>query len=196
MLPALPAGSDAGVGRATTRPRLTPVHTGRMSTQRSSSLGALSPNAVFAVVLARMVRDRCKSEKRGTTLRTGLQATVPVNERPYVRRGLDALIEHGVLALSGENIGLTRAGLMLLETATNPQSAGAEEESMRALHLALDAEERLVPLRSMDEILTLHGRLEGATQQRAGPSSRRSTLVLLLLLLVVAAAVALYLSRR
>src|SRR5262245_12443979 len=80
------------------------------ATSRSLEMEALTERATFAAVLVTLVRQRCVETGSTRISRTGLQLRVPVHERPAVRRGLDALIEHGILAMVGEDIGLTAQG--------------------------------------------------------------------------------------
>ncbi|RYF68369.1 MAG: hypothetical protein EOO22_17855, partial [Comamonadaceae bacterium] len=68
----------------------------------------LSARETFAGVLAQLVAERCTAVRGGRISRTGLQAAVPVQERPAFRRGIDALIDHGVLAQSGEDLAALR----------------------------------------------------------------------------------------
>ena len=127
----------------------------------------LSKNAVLAGVLLRLVKERCDAQRASSTLRTGLQASVPVHERPYVRRGFDALIDLGLVAASGENIALTRSGLMLFEfTMTGARPAAQDAELANRLLAQVDDEERLSPSASIDELQTLHGRLDGYRERR------------------------------
>ncbi|VWX59294.1 conserved hypothetical protein [Burkholderiales bacterium 8X] len=185
--------SDAAEGLATTGRPVHPSQTAAMSLQNNKD--PVSDNVQFAVVLAGLVRDRCKSEQAKVTLRTGLQASVPVNERPYVRRGLDALIDHGVLTLSGENIGLSRLGQVLLDQAAEtrqPTAANhADTASVQVLREALANDDRLEPARPIQDIMTLPGRLEGYRDRRR-EAARRSPLLLLLLAVLLIAAVWLY----
>ena len=69
---------------------------------------------MVAGVLVSLVHSRLIKGRSSKTLRTGLHASVPVGERASVRRGLVALIDHGVLAMSGEDIGFTFKGRLLL----------------------------------------------------------------------------------
>ncbi|MBU1444256.1 MAG: hypothetical protein KJ832_23580 [Gammaproteobacteria bacterium] len=121
----------------------------------------------FAKVLAGLVSQRCTESRRPKTSRTGLQSLVPVQERPYVRRGLDALIEHGVLATAGEDIGLAPKGVafMAFVAGVEQQSPTVEADVkghgvLQPLLAAIAQDERLAPPKPVDEIRTLPARLE------------------------------------
>ena len=156
---------------------------------------ALSDHETVAGVLMTLVRQRVASSGGGKTSRTGLQASVPVNERPGVRRGLDALVEHGLLVMSGEDIGLTAKGKLFLahvqrargETPTAHEHDDKSPAVLAAVLQAIDAEERLSPQGPIDDLRTLPARLEG---YRADRSSRFSKAKGLLVLGGVAVAVA------
>jgi hypothetical protein len=155
---------------------------------------ALSDHETVAGVLMTLVRQRAASGG-GKTSRTGLQASVPVNERPGVRRGLDALLEHGLLAMSGEDIGVTAKGKLFLahvqrargETPTAHEHDDKSPAVLAAVLQAIDAEERLSPQGPIDDLRTLPARLEG---YRADRPSRFSKAKGLLVVGGVAAAVA------
>ncbi|RYF76229.1 MAG: hypothetical protein EOO22_02665 [Comamonadaceae bacterium] len=126
----------------------------------------LSDSQAFAAVLARLVNQRCAESKAVRVSRTGLQSSVPVNERPYVRRGLDALLDHAALAMHGESIGLTTLGRDFIShvasledrlTASMPLPPSGD---LKKLLAALDDDERLRPTKPLEQILTLPGRLE------------------------------------
>lgn len=123
----------------------------------------LTERETFAGVLALLVHDRCASSGAGKTSRTGLQATVPVDERPSIRRGLDALVEHGLLAVSGEDIGFTAQGKLF---AAYVQNANGERnaknaEALGATLAAIGSDERYAPHRPIEDIRSLPARLEG-----------------------------------
>ncbi|VTU30250.1 hypothetical protein [Variovorax sp. PBL-E5] len=122
----------------------------------------LTERETFAGVLATLVQDRCATSGAARTSRTGLQATVPVDERPSIRRGLNALIEHGVLVMSGEDIGFTAQGKAF---AAYVQNAQGERNPKNAATLAstlsaIDKDERFAPHRPIEDIRTLPARLE------------------------------------
>ena len=127
----------------------------------------LSKNAVFAAVLLRLVKERCDAQRATSTLRTGLQAAVPVQERPYVRRGFDALLDLGLMAANGENIAVTRNGLLLLDLAAPGARPPAQDaEFIARLFAAIDGDERLSPSTSIEDLQTLPGRLDGYRERR------------------------------
>jgi hypothetical protein len=137
---------------------------------------ALTDRQTVAAVLATLVRSRVAASGSSKTSRTGLQASVPVSERPSVRRGIDALIELGVLAMSGEDIGFTTKGKMFLagvqrardEAPTVYEQDDKDPADLAALLAAIDKDERFTPYRSVDEMRTLPARLEGSRSPR-GP---------------------------
>lgn len=136
---------------------------------------ALSDPETVAGVLIMLVRQRSAGAAGGKTSRTGLQASVPVNERPGVRRGLDALLEHGLLAMSGEDIGLTAKGRLFLayvqrargETPTSYEHDDKSPAQLSAILAAIDAEDRLSPQGPIDDVRTLPARLDGYRANRA-----------------------------
>ena len=75
---------------------------------------SLTDREAFASVLTTLVLERCMASRSTETSRIELQESVPGNERSYVRRGLDALVEHGALAMSGDDIGFTHEGSAFL----------------------------------------------------------------------------------
>jgi hypothetical protein len=134
----------------------------------------LTDRQTVAAVLATLVRSRIGSASSSRTSRTGLQASIPVSERPSVRRGIDALIELGVLGMSGEDIGFTTKGKMFLasvqrardETPTVYEQDEKDPANLAALLAAIDKDERFTPYRSVDEMRTLPARLEGSQSPR------------------------------
>ena len=136
---------------------------------------ALSDRETLAGVLLTLVRERSTATGGSKTSRTGLQASVPVGERPGVRRGLDALLEHGLLAMSGEDIGLTAKGKLFLAhvqraRGQSPTAQDTDDKSptvLSAILSAIEADDRLSPQGSMDEVRTLPARLEGYRAARA-----------------------------
>lgn len=155
---------------------------------------ALSEHETVAGVLVMLVRQRSLAPGGGgKTSRTGLQASVPVSERPAVRRGLDALLEHGVLAMSGENIAITPKGKVFLahvqrargETPTSYEQDDSNPALLAAISAAIDVDERLAPQGSIDDVRTLPARLEG---YRANRSPRFSKAMMVIGSLAAAAA--------
>jgi hypothetical protein len=161
---------------------------------------ALTDRATFAGVLAQLVRNRCASGANRTS-RTGLQATVPVSERPAVRRGIEGLIEVGVLAVHGEDIGLTPAGWQFLAHVqrTQGQKPNVERhpEDVAVLQLilgAIEQDQRLEPY-SLDDVRTLPARLENYRSHRGSARFPMSWLAIAFFVLTMAV-VALYIARR
>jgi len=161
---------------------------------------ALTDRATFAGVLAQLVRNRCASGANRTS-RTGLQATIPVSERPAVRRGVEALIEAGVLAIHGEDIGLTPDGSQFLAHVQRAQGRKSDlerhQEDAVALQRVLEAvehDERFEPY-SMEDVRTLPARLENyrSHRTRAGFSMSRWAIAMVVLVLAI---IAIYLARR
>ncbi len=151
----------------------------------ADAIGTLTERESFAAVLGSMVAERCTAAKAPKTSRTGLQSTVPVDERPYVRRGLDALIDIGVLSMTGEYIGVTPQGTSFLAFVTNrhgsPSDAAkdsAAQPDLGSLRKAIAADERLVLPRPIDEIRTLPARLEGYRARRSTGKKGRVLAVL------------------
>lgn len=139
----------------------------------------LTERETFANVLSSLVQQRCIENRTLKTSRTGLQAKVPVDERPYVRRGLDALVEHGVLNVAGEDIGVTPLGNLFLAYAVRADGKTASrtetppDEALTRLLAAIDSDSRLSPTRTMDEIRTLPARLEDyRSRKKAGMLNR------------------------
>jgi hypothetical protein len=132
----------------------------------------LSQRATFAAVLVTLVRQRCAETGATRTSRTGLQLRVPVDERPSVRRGLDALIDHGLLGTSGEDIGLTAHGRILLSCYRRQRGDTTAADDLRepaTLHEVLAAVERdarFDPDGAIAEAQTLPGRLEELRGER------------------------------
>jgi|KBSMisStaDraftv2_1062788.scaffolds.fasta_scaffold1284338_1 hypothetical protein len=148
---------------------------------------ALSDHETVAGVLMMLVRQRAAASGGGKTSRTGLQASVPVNERPGVRRGLDALIEHGLLAMSGEDIGVTAKGKLFLahvqrargETPTAYEHDDKSPALLAATLQAINAEDRLGPQGPIEDLRTLPARLEGYRSERASRFSKAKGLLVL-----------------
>lgn len=159
---------------------------------------ALTERATFAGVLVTLVRQRCAETGTSRTSRTGLQLRVPVEERPAVRRGLDALIEHGLLGSSGGDIGLTARGLVLLEhyrrlsaRQTHAGDEGRGESNLREVLSVVEGDSRFDPDHTIEAVSTLPGRFEqyGATRRH----SRMGKVWLVFGLIVMLVAAALYL---
>lgn len=146
---------------------------------------ALSDHETVAGVLMMLVRQRAGASGASKTSRTGLQASVPVNERPGVRRGLDALLEHGLLVMSGEDIGVTAKGKLFLahvqrargETPTADEHDDKSPATLAAILVAIDGDERLDPQGPLDDVRTLPARLEGYRASRT-PRYTKGLLVL------------------
>lgn len=140
----------------------------------------LTDRQTVAAVLAMLVRSRSVAAGSSKTSRTGLQASVPVNERPSVRRGIDALIEHGIFVMSGEDIGFTSRGKIFLahvqrsrgETPSAYEHDDRHPALLEAMLSAIDADERLTPQGSVDEVRTLPARLEGYREARTSRFSK------------------------
>lgn len=161
---------------------------------------ALTDRATFAGVLAQLVRNRCASGANRTS-RTGLQATVPVNERPAVRRGIEGLIEVGVLAVHGEDIGFTPDGSQFLAYAQRAQgqkpNVERRQEDAAALQRilgAIEQDERFEPY-SMDDVRTLPARLENYRSHRGSARFPMNWLAIAFFVLVLAV-IAVYVARR
>lgn len=146
---------------------------------------ALSDRETFTGVLITLVRQRSAVSGGSKTSRTGLQASVPVNERPAVRRGLEALLEHGLLAMSGEDIGLSAKGKLFMahvrrargETPTSYEHDDKSQAILSAILGAIEADDRLRPQGSMDDVRTLPARLDGYRANRA-PRFSKALLVM------------------
>lgn len=133
----------------------------------------LTERETFASTLADLVLKRCIAANSAKTSRTGLQATVPVSERPYVRRGFDALIDLGILGMSGEFIGFTSAGNVFLAYVSNVRDhSPTVEEDVRGhpilTHLlsGIEADPRLALPKPLEDLQTLPSRLETARRPR------------------------------
>jgi hypothetical protein len=152
----------------------------------------LTERATVAAVLGTLVRQRCAAAGSHRTSRTGLQSMVPVDERPSVRRGLDAFIEHGLLSVSGEDIGFSPQGKIFmahiqrmsgeLRSAESAQDA----QTAKAILATIENDARFEPDRSLEDVRTLPGRLEG---YRAARQPRFTKLVVLAGFILVVAAV-------
>lgn len=168
------------------------------TTSRSRDMEAMTERATFAAVLVTLVRQRCTDAGGNRTSRTGLQLRVPVHERPAVRRGFDALIEHGILVMSGEDIGLTAQGRVFsaycrrlrgerLHGAEDVQDAGVLRRQLEVIQ----ADPRFDADYTIEEVRSLPGRLEES--QRGARS--RGPLIWIVLALVIALVGVLLLAR-
>ncbi|WP_213956454.1 hypothetical protein [Variovorax sp. dw_954] len=163
----------------------------------------LSDREAVAAVLVMMVRARLVATHAGKTLRTGLQSSVPVSERPAVRRGLDALLDHGILAMNGEFIGFSPKGRMYLAhvqlaLGQAPSAYEHDDESpavRAALIEAIEADERFEPYASMEEVQSLPARLE-SHGPKPKPKRKRKTRGSWLLPLALAAGAAAFYALR
>ncbi|MDB5828866.1 MAG: hypothetical protein JWQ73_3086 [Variovorax sp.] len=151
---------------------------------------------IFALVLLKMVRDKCGEQRTGSVSRTSLQALVPVNERSYVRRGLTALVDHGALVMSGEQIGMTSKGhLFIVQRAVDgtPLPVPDPAQNFNLIHLrrAICQDARLSH-QSLEAAQTLPGRLEERDMRLPLPRSRAW---LVFLALAIAAAAVYWMTR-
>jgi len=146
-----------------------------------------------------MLRTRLQATHADRTLRTALQSSVPVSERPAVRRGLDALLDHGILAMNGEFIGFSSRGRMYLAhvqqaLGQTPSAYEHDDDSpavLAALIEAIEQDERFEPYTSIEEVQSLPARLESLGPKRRSPSRLRWLVPLAL----AAGAAALYATR-
>ncbi|MGR4871770.1 hypothetical protein ACIPRI_23230 [Variovorax sp. LARHSF232] len=144
---------------------------------------------VVSLVHSRLIK--CGSSK---TLRTGLHASVPVSERASVRRGLIALMDHGVLAMSGEDIGFTYKGRLLLayvQRAHHKAPAVDERNDQRPEEIgsilgAIDRDDRFDSRGPVEMVQSLPVRLHTARESRRSVFSARG--IAYACLLAVAAA--------
>jgi hypothetical protein len=156
-----------------------------------------SHRRAVAEALVTLIRQRLVSGRTSTILRTSLHSKVPVSERPDVRRGLDALVQHGVLAQSGEYIGFTAKGRLFLayvlqRRGTRSQAPHYEidDESMKAIAALLreiDEDSRFEPYGDAEAVESLPARLKAELAPRKPLLNAR--LVVLAFLLVLAALV-------
>jgi hypothetical protein len=155
----------------------------------------LTERETFASTLSDLVLQRCIAGNVSRTSRTGLQATVPVGERPYVRRGIDALIDLGVLSMSGEDVGFTPMGNVFLAyvSSVKDRSATLEEDvrgntSLNGLLSGIQADPRLALPKPLEEVQTLPSRLEG--MRRPARTRSLGAWILLAAIALLAGAVA------
>jgi hypothetical protein len=162
---------------------------------------ALTDRATFAAVLVQLVRNRCASGANRTS-RTGLQSTVPVNERPAVRRGIEGLIEAGVLVMHGEDVGFTPDGLQFLAHVQQAQGRKPPVERPRddkgaveRILGAIEQDDRFEPYRDLDEVRSLPARLDYYRSHRRQAVSPMRWIVMGLSLVVLVVLV-LFIVRR
>ena len=159
----------------------------------------LTDRESFASVLTTLVLERCMASRSTETSRIELQDSVPGNERSYVRRGLDALVEHGALTMSGDDIGFTHEGSAFLAYVASVEREADEEEDPDAhaavvpLLTLIAQDARLAPPKRIEDIQTLPGRLEGYRATRQSSLFNRWTL---LLAIVVVLGVVVYTQLR
>ncbi len=164
---------------------------------------SLTDREAFASVLTTLVLERCMASRSTETSRIELQESVPGNERSYVRRGLDALVEHGALAMSGNDIGFTHEGSAFLayvasvERASDDHNDSDEDPDAHAavvpLLTLIAQDARLAPPKRIEDIQTLPGRLEGYRATKQSGWLNRWTL---LLAIVVVLGVVVYTQLR
>ena len=154
----------------------------------------ISDREAVAGILLSLVLAKLLESGANKTSRTGLHLSVPVGERPSVRRGLTALVDHGVLAMSGEDIGFTFKGRLLLVRLQRARSHSRQEND-RGNHVAaqidsivnaIDRDDRFDPQGPIGEMQSLPARLQAARKPRRSIISARW--VVLGCLLAVAAA--------
>lgn len=145
----------------------------------------LTEREAFANVLGRLVLQRCIASTSQRTSRTGLQAAVPVDERPYVRRGFDALVDHGMLVMAGEDIGFASGGNAFLTYVANVEDQSPTLEAdlfghpvLTPLLAAIALDDRLSPPKPMEEIETLSARLEDRSVRSGVSAAGRWALLL------------------
>ena len=165
---------------------------------------SLTDREAFASVLTTLVLERCMASRSTETSRIELQESVPGNERSYVRRGLDALVEHGALTMSGDDIGFTHQGSAFLayvasaERASNQDHSDSDEDpnahaAVVPLLILIAHDARLAPPKRIEDIQTLPGRLDGYRATKQSGLLNRWTL---LLAIVVVLGVVVYTQLR
>ncbi|MDM0115965.1 hypothetical protein QTI66_27700 [Variovorax sp. J22R133] len=138
----------------------------------------ISDRESVAGVLVMLVCSRLIKSRSSKTSRTGLHALVPVSERASVRRGLIALIDHGLLAMSGEDIGFTLNGRLFLahvQRAHHPSRAADRPDEPDPVDIdsildAIDGDDRFDPQGPVEDVQSLPARL----QVERKPKPRRS----------------------
>ena len=141
----------------------------------------ISDREALAGVLVSLVHSRLIKGRSSKTLRTGLHASVPVGERASVRRRLIALIDHGVLAMSGEDIGFTFKGRLLLahvQRAYYHPRAVAEDVDPSPAEIdsileGIDRDDRFDPQGPVEDVQSLPARLQIAREPRRSIFSAR-----------------------
>lgn len=152
----------------------------------SRSTRPLTTRETFAGVLAQLIQERCAAVRGGRISRTGLQAAVPVQERPAFRRGIDALIDHGVLLQSGQELGLTPTGTAFARQIQANERTTPDGTELDALFAALQNDDRLDPHRPFEDIRTLPARLENFQAEHRSTFWRNALLALVAMIVVVA----------
>ena len=159
---------------------------------------ALTERATFAAVLVTLVRMRCVETGASRTSRTGLQLRVPVHERPAVRRGFDALIEHGILAMVGEDIGLTAQGRVFAAYCRRLRGEKlqghddvTDAETLKRQLEAIQSDPRF-DAEHADEVSTLPGRLEALAQ----PARKKHSPLVWIVLAIVITVIGVFLLAR
>ncbi|MFM9428043.1 hypothetical protein RCH10_004505 [Variovorax sp. GrIS 2.14] len=75
---------------------------------------------IFALVLLKLVREKCGDLRARSVSMNGLLAQVPANERIFVRHALTALSDHGALVMNGDQVGMTSRGhLFIIQRASD-----------------------------------------------------------------------------
>ena len=155
-----------------------------------------SHRRAVAEALVTLIRQRLVAGRTSTILRTSLHSKVPVSERPDVRRGLDGLVERGVLAQSGEYIGFTAKGRLFLayvqqrhtrSPASSHEFDGEAVKTIAALLREIDEDSRFEPYGDAEAVESLPARLKAELAPRKPLLNAR--LVVLAFLLVLAALV-------
>lgn len=141
----------------------------------------ISEREAVAGVLVSLVHSRLVKGGSSKTLRTGLHASVPVSERAAVRRGLIALMDHGVLAMSGEDIGFTHRGRLLLAYVQRAHTKaravdernGQRPDEIDSMLAAIDRDDRLDPQGHVEDVQSLPARLHTAREARQSAFSAK-----------------------
>ncbi|VWX62450.1 conserved hypothetical protein [Burkholderiales bacterium 8X] len=130
---------------------------------------------------------RCVALRKTEVPRSELQDGVQPSERAFVRRGLDALVDHGLLFAAGKQIGFNAEGKDYLAFFQWAQEADATEPVperhaiVDPLRAVIDDDPRLAPSRSsFDQLQTLPGRLESYREARRTSRWGRVTMVIAL----------------
>ena len=141
----------------------------------------ISEREAVAGVLVALVHSRLIKGGSSKTLRTGLHASVPVSERASVRRGLIALMDHGVLAMSGEDIGFTHKGRSFLAYVQRAHYKGRAVDQRNdrspveidSILEAIDRDDRFAPQGPVEDVQSLPARLHTAREARRPVFSAR-----------------------